>query len=35
MWQAILMTMNAITSAGYVPIALTAEPAEEFEVEDH
>lgn len=31
LWQAILLTMNAITSAGLVPIALTAQPAEEYE----
>lgn len=33
-WQAILLTMNAITSSGYVPEALTVEPAAEFEIHD-
>ncbi len=32
LWQAILLTMNAVTSTGYAPLALTAEPAEEFEI---
>ena len=31
LWQAILLTLNAITSAGYAPIALAAEPAADFE----
>ena len=31
LWQALLITMNAVTSAGHVPVALRAEPAAEFE----
>ena len=31
LWQAILLSLNAITNAGYVPAALSAEPAADFE----
>ena len=31
LWQAILITINAITNTGYVPVALSAQPAAEFE----
>ena len=27
LWQAILLTMNAVTSTGYAPVAVAAEPA--------
>lgn len=32
-WQAVLLTMNAVTGSGYVPEALTVQPAAEFENE--
>lgn len=33
LWQAILLTMNAITNTGYTPVALTAEPAIDHETD--
>ena len=33
LWQAILLSLNAITNAGYVPAALSAEPAADFEAD--
>jgi hypothetical protein len=33
LWQAILLSLNAVTSAGYVPTAVAAEPAAEFEAD--
>ena len=31
LWQAILLSLNAVTGAGYVPAALAAAPAADFE----
>lgn len=33
LWQAILLTMNAIAGTGHTPVALSAEPAMEYETD--
>jgi hypothetical protein len=31
LWQAVLLTLNAVTSTGHMPVAMTAEPTAEAE----